>query len=123
MKERSSIGLGYYCTRSGGSRRYKLGGKPIELHLLFVPECKLAGRRLKHDAPGAAAAGENKLGNKKDRQVAGQPVFKRPARQSGLFGPFARSSFSQQFDRSGLRTAWKYVYLFRADNRLTRYVE
>jgi hypothetical protein len=67
--------------------------------------------------------GEDKLGINKDRQIAGQSIFNRLAKQRALFGTFARSSFSQQFDRAGLRTAWKYAYLFRAGDRLTRYVE
>jgi hypothetical protein len=63
-----------------------------------------------------------KLGSQKDRQANGQSIFKRSARRSS-FGLFARSSFSQQFARTDLRTAWKYVFLFRAGQRLTRYVE
>jgi hypothetical protein len=34
-----------------------------------------------------------------------------------------RNSSLLQFDRATLRTAWKYVYLFPAYRRLTRYVE
>jgi hypothetical protein len=79
--------------------------------------------RKKRGAPGAAVTGENKLGSKKDRDIPRQSVFKRLAKQSGLFGPFARSSSSQQLDQAGLLTAWKYVYLSRGGQRLTRYVE
>ena len=78
--------------------------------------------RKKRGAPGAAVTGENKLGSKKD-QIPRQSVIKRLAKQSGLFGPFARSSSSQQLDQAGLLTAWKYVYLSRGGQRLTRYVE
>ena len=42
MKDRSSIGVGHHY-EIGGSCRC-LGGNPIELHLLFVPECELTGR-------------------------------------------------------------------------------
>ena len=63
------------------------------------------------------------MGSQKDRQANGQSIFKRSARRNNSFGPFARSSFSQQFARTDLRTAWKYVFLFRAGQRLTHYVE
>ena len=100
------------------------GESPIELHLLFVPECELSGApRQKRGAPGAAVTEEEKLGSQKDRQANGQSIFKRSARRNSSFGLFARNSFSQQFARAGLRTAWKYVYLFRTGQRLTRYVE
>jgi len=69
------------------------------------------------------ATGENELGGKKDRQIARQSVFKRLTKQRDLLAAFARSSASQQFDRTGLLASWKYVYLFRAGDRLTRYVE
>ena len=113
--------MGHHC-KIRGSRSCKQGGEPIELHLLFVPEYELRGAALKRGAPGAAVTGENKLGSK-NRQIARQSVFKRLARQSGLYGSLARVSSSQQFDHAGLLTAWKYVYLFREGHRLTRYVE
>jgi hypothetical protein len=100
------------------------GESPIELHLLFVPDSELNGApRQKRGAPGAAVTEKEKMGSQKDRQANGQSIFKRSARRNSAFGPFARSSFSQQFARTGLRTAWKYVFLFRAGHRLTRYLE
>jgi hypothetical protein len=77
-------------------------------------------RAKKRGAPGAAVTEEEKLGSQKDRQTS---IFKRSARRNRSFGPFARSYFSQQFARTDLRTAWKYVFLFRTGQRLTRYVE
>src|SRR5271169_6491123 len=41
MKDRSSIGVGH---RSRSGALADVGGNPIELHLLFVPECELTGR-------------------------------------------------------------------------------
>jgi hypothetical protein len=82
------------------------------------------GAAPKRGAPGAAVTEEEKLGSHKDRQAKGESIFKRlAARRNNSFGPFGRTSFSQQFARAGLRTAWKYVYFFRAAQRLTRYVE
>ena len=108
----------------GSCRHEHREDSPIELHLLFVPESELNGApRQKRGAPGAAVTEEEKLGSQKDRQANGQSIFKRSARRNSSRGPFARNSFSQQFARSGLRTAWKYVYLFRTGQRLTRYVE
>jgi hypothetical protein len=89
---------------------------------LFVPERELKGAALKRGAPGAGHW-ENNLGSKQNRRIPGQVIFKRSAKQGGLFDAFAKTSVSQQFDRAGLRTAWKYVHLFRAEFRLTRYVE
>jgi hypothetical protein len=124
MEERSSIGGGQHCKRSGLLQIRARGESPIELHLLFVPECELSGApRQKRGAPGAAVTKEKKLGIQKDRQAKGESIFKRLARRKGSFGLFAKTSFSQQFARATLRTAWKYVYLFRAGQRLTRYVE
>jgi len=124
MKERSSIGVGHRCMRSGAcvtSNR----GNPIELHLSFVAERELKrGVALKRDAPGAGNSfGGRKLGSNKDRQMASLSTFKRLARRRGSFDLFARSFASPRFDRAGLQIAWKYVYLVRAGHRLTRYVE
>jgi hypothetical protein len=117
MKDRSSIGVGRCCTRMGAFAVKNWGENPIELHLLFVPECELTGRRAKSRRPGSRGSreGENQLGSNQDRPTARQSIFKRLARQ--------RRSSPQQFDRTGLRTAWKYAYLFHADHRITRYVE
>jgi hypothetical protein len=124
MEERSSIGRGSSLHEIGAHADTSKGESPIELHLLFVPDSELNGApRQKRGAPGAAVTGESNLGSQKDRQANGQSIFKRSARRNSSFGPFAKSSFSQQFARIGLRTAWKYVFLFRAGQRLTRYVE
>jgi hypothetical protein len=100
------------------------GGNPIELHLLFVP-CEFDGASRYTVAPQEPESqrGKKTLPSHKDRRTVGQSIIKRLATQSGLFGPIARSSFSEQLDRGGLRTAWKYVYLLRGARRLTRYVE
>ena len=66
---------------------------------------------------------EGKLGRQKDRQAFGPSMFKRSARRNSSFGRLAGSFFSPQLARAGLRTAWKYVYLLRAGQSLTRYVE
>jgi hypothetical protein len=124
MEERSSIGGGQSLHEIGAHADRSRGESPIELHLLFVPECELKRSvALKRDAPGAAVNVEKQIEQPKRRQIVGQSIFKRSARRSSSFGPFARSSFSQQFARTGLRTAWKYVYLFGTGQRLTRYVE
>ena len=97
------------------------GGKSNRAASSVCPDGELKGApRQKRGAPGAAVTEGEKLGSHKDRQAS---IFKRSARRNRSFGPFARSSFSQQLDRAGLRTAWKYVYLLRGVHRLTRYVE
>jgi hypothetical protein len=58
-----------------------------------------------------------------EREIACQSVFKRIARHGWVFVNLPAKSSPQPVDRAGLRAAWKYVYLFRAGNRLTRYVE
>src|ERR1700676_5463272 len=117
MKDRSSIGVGRCCTRMGAFAVKCWGGNPIELHLLFVPECELTGRRAKSRRPRSwrSRERENPLSSNQDRPTARQSISKRSARQ--------RRSSPQQSDRTGLRTAWKYAYLFHADHRITRYVE
>jgi hypothetical protein len=100
------------------------GGNPIELHLSFVPDCKLAGRRAKTRRSRSRGPGGNRsLGIIKGRKVIRQSIFKRLAKRRSSFGPVAIGFFPPQLDRAGLRTAWKYVYFLRAGNRLTRYVE
>ena len=42
MKDRSSIGVGHHYEIGALA---DVGGNPIELHLLFVPECELTGGR------------------------------------------------------------------------------
>jgi hypothetical protein len=106
-----------------GLLQVRTGGNPIELHLLRVPKAKYRGVAPKRGAPGAAVTGEGKLGIKKVGKIAGLSKFKRSARRRGVLGPLMRNSSLLQFDRATLRTAWKYVYLFPAYRRLTRYVE
>jgi hypothetical protein len=121
MKERSSIGVGH-SYMIGGSCGEQLGGSPIELHLSFV-QCELTERRAKTRRSRSRGPREKKLGSKKDRKLVRQSTFKRLARRRGSFGPIAVEILSPHSDRAALRTAWKYVYLLRAGNRLTRYVE
>ena len=101
------------------------GGNPIELQLLIIPECELTGRRaINATLQEPRSKGERTiLGNNKDRQILGQSVFKRSARQSAWFGSPLKRFPSLAFDRASLGIAWKYVYLFPAGYRLTRYVE
>jgi hypothetical protein len=58
-----------------------------------------------------------------EREIACQSVFKRIAKHGWVFVKTPAKPSPQLVDRAGLGTAWKYVYLFRAANRLTRYVE
>ena len=98
------------------------GGNPIELHLSFV-QMRITGRRAETRRSRSRGPREKTLGSNKDRKLVHQSIFKRLARRRGSFGPIAVGILSPHFDRTALRTAWKYVYLLRAGNRLTRYVE
>jgi hypothetical protein len=100
------------------------GGNPIELHLLFVANYIGASRQnAASQKPGERETGRRKLGPTADRENARQSVFKRIARHGWMFGTLPGNPSEQPLDRAGLRIAWKYVYLIRAGDRLTRYVE
>jgi hypothetical protein len=76
MEERSSIGGGSSLHEIGAHADTSKGESPIELHLLFVPDCELNGApRQKRGAPGAAVSEEENLGSQKDRQANGQSIF------------------------------------------------
>jgi len=73
--------------------------------------------------PSERGNGEKKLGPTTDRENARQSVFKRIARHGWVFGTLPENYSQQPLEHSGLRIAWKYVYLIRACDRRTRYVE
>jgi hypothetical protein len=50
-------------------------------------------------------------------------VFKQIARHNWVCGTMPGFPSAQGIDRANIQTAWKYVYLLRAWERLTRYIE
>ena len=72
MKERSSIGVGHSCMRSGAFVANDEGGNPIELHLSFVPECELTERRVKNATlqEPRSPLGDEKIGQQRRPSVS-----------------------------------------------------
>jgi hypothetical protein len=100
------------------------GGETQSSCIFRLFKCELTERRAKtRRSRSRGGPREKTLGSNKGRKLVRQSIFKRLARRRGSFGPIAVGILSPHFDRAALRTAWKYVYLLRAGNRLTRYVE
>ena len=84
MKDRSSIGVGHHYEIGALA---DVGGNPIELHLLFVPECEINGAPQEPRSPGRTGA-DRLLAN--PRGSSATQLFSKKITNKGMSVQFPR---------------------------------